>query len=117
MIVAVTADRERHTALLRKLQGIRQKVLQHLLQALRIGLDDGRHAGLHGDVELEALVGCERFEHVAQSVDGPFDGHRFRIYLDMARLDLGEVENVIDQIQEVIARRLDRLGELDLLCR
>ena len=54
---------------------------------------------------------------MAQSVDGPFDGHRFRIYLDMARLDLGEVENVIDQIQEVIARRLDRLGELDLLCR
>ena len=34
-----------------------------------------------------------------------------------ARLDLGQVEDVVDQRQQVVARRVDRLGELDLLGR
>ena len=34
---------------------------------------------------------------------------------DRARLDLRQVEDVVDQHQQVVARRVDRLGELDLL--
>lgn len=41
-------------------------------------------------------------------------GQRLRPDLDMARLDLRQVENVVDQREEVVARRLDGPSELDL---
>jgi hypothetical protein len=39
----------------------------------------------------------------------------FRAHFELAGLDLGDVENVVDQVEQVVAGRVDRLGELDLL--
>jgi len=39
---------------------------------------------------------------------GRVDHHR-------SRFDLREIQDVVDQREEVVARRMDRLGEIDLL--
>jgi CheY-like chemotaxis protein len=51
---------------------------------------------------------------VAKGVGHALDCQRFGPNFHMARFDLGEVENVIDQIEKVIAGRLDGLGIFDL---
>jgi len=42
---------------------------------------------------------------------------RFEEQLHLAGLDLGQIEDVVDQAEEVRARRVDRLRELHLLVR
>ena len=48
---------------------------------------------------------------------GPSKRHRADVDRHGAGLDLGQVEDVVDQRQQVVARGVDRAGELDLLRR
>ena len=43
------------------------------------------------------------------------DAGVLRTHLELAGLDLGNVENIVDQVEQVIAGGVDRLGEFDLL--
>ena len=43
------------------------------------------------------------------------EGERPEVELHLAGLDLGQVEDVVDEREQVVAGRVDRLGELDLL--
>ena len=104
-----------HAALGGELQGVGQQVLEDLLQALGVGDQAALQRGIDLDVEAEALrfrLMAERprhgLEHVGEEDLLGVDG-------DGAGLDLGEVEDVGDQVQEVGAGAVDGAGELDLL--
>ena len=107
----------RHLALRGELEGVRQQVLQNLLQALGVAGERARQRVVDVDVEREVLglrhVVERALDAVAQRREGDllgFDG-------DGARLDLRQVENVVDQREQVGAGRVDVLGEVHLLGR
>ncbi|MNO46573.1 hypothetical protein D3C76_368610 [compost metagenome] len=60
------------------------------------------------------LVRRQGLEHAAQAVHQARNAGVFRAYLQFAGFDLGNIENVVDQVKQVVAGRVDRLGELDL---
>ncbi len=76
-----------------------------------------RHAGIDGDVERQALLLSERLQTLGYRLDGLGERHRFDGQLDLAGLDLREVEDVVDQREQVVAGGEDRLREGDLLVR
>ena len=55
---------------------------------------------------------AERAVHVIVQVAEPAFGD---IHRDRAGLDLGKIENVVDEREQVVAGRMDRLGEFDCL--
>ena len=98
-----------------ELEGVREQVLDDLLQALRVGEHRLRQPRIHADQEVERLglrhVAEGALHVVLQLVERQFaDIHHHR-----ARLDLRQVENVVDQHQQIVAGRVYGLGELDLL--
>ena len=106
----------RDAALLGELEGVGEQVLEHLLQPLRVG-DDRRAAG-RGRARRRTRAPCARPRggscarrsprSSAKATSPDVDRHR-------ARLDLGQVEDVVDQREQVGAGGVDGLGELDLL--
>ena len=106
----------RHVALRGELERVRQQVLQDLLQALRVGRErraaaPGRSRRRSARLLVSATWRNVRCTRVAQRAERDLlglDRHR-------ARLDLREIEDVVDQRQQIGARRVDVLGEVDLL--
>ena len=108
-------DVQPHAALLRELEGVRQQVLEHLLQALRVGHDAAAETRVDLHVEGQPpAVGlvAERPSHHVQEIG---EENLLGIHGDGARFDLREVEDVADQIQQVGPGAVNRAGELDLL--
>ena len=109
------ADANVHMSLGGELDGVGEQVLEDLLEALRVADQRARQVGVEMHVERQVLV----FGHVPEvAIDGVAQaGERDFLDLDRdrARLDLREVENVVDQVQEVRAGRVDVAGEIDLL--
>ena len=108
-IVSVTC------ALVRELEGVRQQVLDDLLQPLRRRCTSSSAAA--GRAGSRSRSACSRrsggrcARRALQVVEAQLaDVHHHR-----AGLDLRQVEDVVDEHQQVVARRVDRLGELDLL--
>src|SRR5205085_2336814 len=104
-------------AMLGELEGVRQQVLEHLLQPLRVSVDAAVELGieLHVEGQLAAIrLMPERPRHHIDQVieEDVLDIHRHR-----AGLDLRQVENVADQVEKVGAGAVDRAGELDLFRR
>ena len=108
-------DRERHRALVRELERVRQQVLDDLLQPLDVGDQRLRQRLLDVDPEVEVLRLGEVAEAPLDRAVQVVDAHLADVDRDRARLDLRQVEDVVDQHQQVVARRVDRLRELDLL--
>ena len=98
-----------------ELEGVRQQVLQHLLQPLRVGDDAAAQAGI--DVHLERQAAAFGFvpEGAADGLEQVGEEHLLGLDRDRAGLDLRQVENVGDQIQQVGAGAMNGAGELDLL--
>ena len=98
-----------------ELEGVGEQVLEDLHQAGRVGGDRARQALGQLDGKLQVLL-------VGKLAERPLD-----LVLDLAErdladvdrggagLDLGEVQDVVDEGQQVFARSPDRPGELDLL--
>ena len=110
-------DAELDPAMLGELEGVRQQVLEHLLQPLRVSVDAAVELGieLHVEGQLAAIrLMPERPRHHVDQVieEDVLDIHRHR-----AGLDLRQVENVADQVEKVGAGAVDRAGELDLFRR
>ncbi len=100
-----------------ELHRVRQQVAQHLQQPLLVGVQRGGQ--LRGDPygEVQALLRGQRPEsglHVVDELDER-DARRGDVHL--ARLDLRQVQDVVDQLQQVRAGAVDGLGELHLLRR
>src|SRR6185312_4959436 len=110
-------DAEPDAALLGEFEGVRQQVLQHLLQALHI-----RHHGapeflVEQDLEIEVavlgLVTEGARDHRGQVVEDDLLG----IDRHGARFDLREIEDVADEIEQVGAGGVNGAAEFDLLRR
>ncbi len=104
-----------HPALGGELERVRQQVLEHLLQALGVGDDAPVEIGRDLHLELEAAVVrlvAERPRHAFEEVG---EDDLFGVDGDRAGLDLGQVEDVGDQVQEVGAGAVNGPGELHLL--
>src|SRR5690348_15120652 len=100
---------------MRELERVRQQVLQHLLQALQVGEHRRRQPRISADEEIDALrLGdvAERALDVAREL---VEANVRRVHDDGARLDLRQVEDVVDERQQIVAGRVDRFRELDLL--
>ena len=98
-----------------ELDGVGQQVLEDLLEALRVAVHEARQVLGELHVERQVLglghVPEVAVDVVAQAGEGDFldlDG-------DGAGLDFREIENVVDEVEQVGAGRVDVAGKLDLL--
>ena len=92
-------------AALGELDGVAGEVGQHLLQAHGVAGEVVRHGGVHLQGELELFVVGTRPQQVHGFVEGVSQAERYMLELQLARLQLGEVEDVVDDAEQV-ARRL-----------
>ena len=109
------SDHERDSAALRELERVRQQILEDLQEPRGIGLERVGDARLDRHRELEVLLRRYRLERVREVVDHSRDRDRLWPHIELAGFDLRQIEDVVDQRQQIIARGGDRLGELDLL--
>jgi hypothetical protein len=56
-------------------------------------------------VEGQLLVRGQWLEHPAQAIHQTRNAGVFRAHLELAGLDLGNIENVVDQVEQVITGR------------
>ena len=110
-------DVQAHAALRRELHGVRQQVLDDLHEALGVG----DHGAAQPRIEIRGEREMARLGLVAEvALDGLAqlrERQLFALDRDRARLDLGQVEDVADEIQQVGAGAVDGLGEFHLACR
>ncbi len=108
-------DAQGDRALLGELEGVGQQVLEDLLQALAVGEQGGRQVVGQFDAEAQGLLHGLWKEQALHAIDQPREDGQFRVHLELAGFHLGNVENVVDQGQQVVASRIDGAGELHLL--
>ena len=108
-------DVQRHLAAGRELEGVGQQVLEDLLQALGVGDHRLGQARIELDEEIEVLRFRDVAERALAVVVQVVEAQLAHVDHDGARFDLRQVENVVDERQQVVAGRVDRLGELHLL--
>src|SRR5699024_1051556 len=96
--------RNRDLTGLGELEGVGQKILEHLLEALRIGFDAVGKLRVDLDLERQALVAGNGVEELADAVGQSPDCNRLGPDFHMPSLDLGEVQDIVDQIEKIIAR-------------
>ncbi len=111
------ADRNGHFAGIGELHRVPDEVHDDLLHAGDVAEERDRNAVVHVERQLEAfLLGALR-----EDVDRPFEARadleRSSLQAHPPRLDLREVEDVVDEAQERLAALPDRVGELALLPR
>ncbi|MCY1443422.1 hypothetical protein D9M71_598350 [compost metagenome] len=93
---SLEADVHADLATLGELDGVGQQVLEDLLQALTVGEQRDRYLRLDLDLEGQPLVAGKRLEHAAQAFDQALDLGGLGPYFELAGLDLGDIENVVD---------------------
>src|SRR6185437_3042339 len=91
-------------ALLGELHRVGQQVAQDLLEPLLVGVQFRRDLRIEPDVEVKALLHGERAEGGLDILDQGADRYRRGLYVHPARLDLGQVQDVADQAEQVGAR-------------
>ncbi len=79
-----------------------------------VGVDALGRARFDERGERQPFLLRQRLHALGDRLDRPGDAYRFRRELDFAGLDLGEIEDVVDQRQQIVSGRADRLGELHL---
>ncbi len=104
-------------ALSRELEGVGEEIFQDLLQALRIRRDHSREIAQELDIEREALgvgnVPEVALHRIAQRRHADLLG----LDRDRARLDLGQIQDIREEVQEIRAGGVDIAGVLHLLAR
>ena len=98
------ADPDEDVAAFGELDGVADQVPDHLTDTHGIADDSRGHRRVDVANELEAFLMCphgERLEHVADRASHR-EGHRFE--LELARFDLGEVEDVVQDGKERLGR-------------
>ena len=98
-----------------ELDGVGQQVLEDLLQALGVAVHRARQVVGELHVERQVLGLGDVPEVAVDVVAQAGEGDLLDLDGDGAGLDLREVENVVDEVQQVGAGRIDVARELDLL--
>src|SRR6266436_3708730 len=109
--------RQFHAAVLCELEGIRQQVLEHLLESLGIRYQAAGkilvHLYFEGKPSIIGFVTERTNHHVEKASEEYF----LRVHGDGAGFDFGEIQDVADQVQQVCSGAVDRASELYLFCR
>ncbi len=109
-------QRNIHLPVMRELDGIAHEIEQALPDTLRIAHRHARHIPLHVDGELQALGlrlivdGRDDIVHDTAQV------HRDGFDVELARLDLREIENVVDHREQRLRARMNGFGVFTLIC-
>ena len=102
------------TARGRELHGVRQQVEDDLPDAALVALDDV-DVGIRGERHAHAVLRRSLAHHDDAAFQRVAERERRDLELDLSRLDLGEVEHVVDEGEQVVGRREDVLEVLRLL--
>ncbi len=108
---------QRHLAPGRKLDGVAQQVAQHLRRVLQVQPQQGRHGPIAGHGQAQTLLRGGRAEQIVERRQELGRRAILVVAIDLARLHLGQVEDVVDQVEQVLAGRVDGAGVLRLLRR
>src|SRR6202522_3658471 len=108
-------DAQLHLALFGEFECVRKQIPQNLFKSLPVGLNMVRALGVDLDPELQILLFGDRSEEVREISGQPGDRNGLGLDLHMARLDLRKVENVVDERQQIVAGRTNRLSVSHLL--
>ena len=103
--------------MLGELEGVRQQVLEHLLQALGVGDDAAAEMRIELDVERQLPVSASWRNGRADRVEQVGEEDLLGVDRDGAGFDLRQIEDVADQVEQVGAGAVDGAGEFDLLGR
>ena len=109
------ADLELDAALVGELEGVGKQILEHLLHALGIGDQAAAERGIELDVERQLLVVRLVTERTADRVEQVGEEYLLGFHGDRAGFDLGQIENVADQIEQIGSGAVDGAGEFGLL--
>jgi len=101
----------------RELDGIADEVRENLAKARHVSGHELRHARLDEVAEVQPLLRGRRAEQVESSFDALVEIERLRLEIEPARLDLREVEDVVDQHEQHVAALPHRFDEFTLLAR
>ena len=104
-----------HLAPRRELDGVADVVQQHLPHAQRVAAQGARQARLDLERQVQTLRLGVLGAHARDAVE---DAGQIEIGLfehELARLDLGEIENVVDDPEQVLARAVDLFKVVALL--
>ena len=108
-------DGDRDAALLGELERVREQVAQDLLQPLLVGQQRLGQVGPEDHLERETLRLRDRAERALDVLAERSELDGRGIHRHLAGFDLRQVEDVGDQRQQVLARRVDVRGALHLL--
>ncbi|MEZ4453347.1 MAG: hypothetical protein R3B09_28040, partial [Nannocystaceae bacterium] len=108
-------DADEDLALARELEGVADQVDERLLEPGRVAVDRHRHLGVDPIGELDPLLGGGHREDLDRGLDALADAHRHPLDLELAGLDLREVEDVVEEAEERLAAGPHQLGERALL--
>jgi hypothetical protein len=110
-------ERQDDAAGVGELERVREQVLEDLLEPLVVGDDRHRKLGVDLDLEIEPVLLGDGAECPLGVLADVRERDRREVELHPPGFDLRQVEDVVDQRQQVVARGVDRLRELDLARR
>ncbi len=111
----VARDAQHDLAALGELDGVGEHVEDDLAEASGVAGDRARQVVVEGVGQLDALGRRRRGQDVERALDALAEREGLRLELDLAGLDLGEVEDVVDDREQRLGGGVDRLGEVALL--
>ena len=96
----VTADLHQHVPMLGELDGVADQVGDDLADAPRIAGNPRRDVGRDVGDQLEPLLVGQQRQRLQRVLDEIDHRERNRLELELLRLDLGKVEDVVEQGQQ-----------------
>jgi hypothetical protein len=107
--------RQRDLAFLGELDRVRQQVQQHLPQPRHVAGHGHGHIGIDAGRKRQALLRSARTHQVQRRVHALTQHEGLRLELHAPGLDLREVEDVVDDRQQRLARFVDQRRQLALV--
>jgi hypothetical protein len=92
-----------HLALGGELHGVAAEVGENLAQAPGVGFDGGGQRRIDIECQLEAFAMCLERDHPRHVLDGAAQVGIDLLDVELARLDLGEIQNIVDHGEQRFA--------------
>ncbi|MNV11886.1 hypothetical protein D3C71_1024670 [compost metagenome] len=106
---------QRHLAFAGELERVAEQVVEHLLQLGTVGDQRFRHRRIHLDGELQPAVHRHVAEVTRDLAGERVHAHFLSVHIHLAGFDLGQIEDVVDQSQQVGAGIMDDRGRFHFL--
>ena len=102
-------------AFAREFQRISNEIRDDLAQPKRVSHDPVAHIGVDIHHEVDAPLPGPRRQHAERLADGVAERERDPLELELARLDLRNIEDVVDKPQQFLPCRMDDPGPFDVV--